>query len=284
MAMIHVARDGAKIGEFSREEVREGLRTGRFLPTDMAWEAGLPDWRPVGQVVTDEPVGAAAPAPGPAYANPLPISDAPGNGLPWEHRQELGFLKAFVDTVGMVLTKPNEAFGMMKTEGGLMEPLLFALIGGSIGMIISFLLRIGLQSFGFMGEGQMPFFGAGFRIVFGIILIPLMIGCWLFIWSGVVHLCLMMVGGVRKPFETTLRVVCFASGSAHLLGLIPVCGGLIAVTYSLVLQCMGLTRAHETEVGKAVMAVLLPILVCCGAGMLIALVTGLSLVNLFSRG
>ncbi len=42
MAMIHVARDGAKIGEFSRDEVREGLRTGKFLPTDMAWEEGMP--------------------------------------------------------------------------------------------------------------------------------------------------------------------------------------------------------------------------------------------------
>jgi hypothetical protein len=284
MAMIHVARDGAKIGEFSREEVREGLRTGRFLPTDMAWEEGMPDWRPLGQVVTDGPAGAAAPAPGPAYANALPISDAPGSGLPWEHRQELGFLKAFFDTMGVVLTKPNEAFGMMKTEGGLTEPLLFGVIGGSIGMIASFLLRIGLQSFGFMGEGQIPFFGAGFKIVLGIILIPVMIACGLFIWSGVLHLCLMMVGGARKPFETTLRVVCFASGTANLLGLIPVCGGTVAVIYSLVLQCMGLTRAHETEVGKAVMAVLLPIIVCCGAGMLIVLVTGFGLVNLFSKG
>jgi hypothetical protein len=283
MAMIHLARDGAKIGEFSRDEVREGLRTGKFLPTDMAWEEGMSDWRPLGQVVTDEPAGAAAPAPGPVYPTALPISDAPGSGLPWEHRQELGFLKAFFDTVGMVLTKPNEAFGMMKTEGGLMEPLLFALIGGSAGMIISFLMQVGLQSVGFMADRNSAILGMGMGIVFGVILMPVFFVVGMFIASGILHLCLMIVGGAKKPFETTFRVVCFSSGSTYLLAMIPVCGGIIAALYNLVLECMGLARAHETEIGKAIMAVLLPILVCCGGGMLIALLTGFSLINLFSR-
>ncbi|HWM23215.1 MAG TPA: YIP1 family protein [Chthoniobacterales bacterium] len=284
MAMIHVARDGAKIGEFSREEIREGLRAGKFLPTDMAWEEGMSDWRPLSQVVTDEPAAAAAPAPGPAYAGALPISDASDRGLPWEHRQELGLVKAFFDTVVLVLTKPNEAFGMMKSEGGLTDPLLFALIGGSIGLIVSFLFQVGLQAAGFMADGQTAIFGMGMGIVFQIILMPVMLFLGMFIWSGILHLCLMLVGGARRPFETTFRVVCFSTGSTYLLALIPVCGGPIATVYNIVLECMGLARAHETEISKAVMAVLLPILVCCGGLMLIGLVTGFSLVNLLSRG
>jgi len=244
----------------------------------------MADWRPLGQVVTDEPAGVAAPAPGPAYANALPISDAPGSGLPWEHREELGFLKAFFDTVVLVLTKPNEAFGVMKTEGGLTDPLLFALIGGSAGTIVSFLMQIGLQSAGFMADRNSAVLGMGFGIVFAIILIPALLVVGMFVASGILHLCLMIVGGARKPFETTFRVVCFSSGSTYLLAMIPLCGGMIAALYNLVLECMGLARAHETEIGKAVMAVLLPILVCCGGAMLIALVTGFSLVNLFSRG
>ena len=58
MATIHLARDGTNIGAFPIEEVREGLRTGRFLPTDMAWEAGMPDWRPLSQVVAEKPAEA----------------------------------------------------------------------------------------------------------------------------------------------------------------------------------------------------------------------------------
>jgi hypothetical protein len=134
MATIHVARDGANIGSFSKEEVREGLRTGKFLPTDMAWEEGMSDWLPLPQVVADQPA-AATPARGPAGVNALPVSpfapssDASGGGLPWEHRQELGLIKAFFETVSVVLTKPGEAFAMMKTEGDMIGPMLFALIG-----------------------------------------------------------------------------------------------------------------------------------------------------------
>lgn len=258
------------------------------MPTDMAWEAGMTDWRPLSEVVADRPAASGIPTPAPAAALPISLaassSDAPESGLPWEHRQELGFVKAFFDTVAMVLTKPNEAFGKMKSEGGLTDPLLFALIGGSIGMIVSFLLQMGLQVAGFMADRQPAIFGMGVGIVFQIILMPVMLFLGMFIWSGVMHLCLMLVGGARKPFETTFRVVCFSTGSTYLLALIPVCGSPIAMVYNIVLECMGLARAHETEIGKAVMAVLLPILVCCGGLMLVGLVTGFSLVNLLSGG
>ena len=36
MATIHIGRGGDNLGTFSVEEAREGLRTGRFLPTDLA--------------------------------------------------------------------------------------------------------------------------------------------------------------------------------------------------------------------------------------------------------
>src|SRR5450432_184122 len=106
MAMIHVARDGANIGSFSREEVLEGLRTGRFLPTDMAWEEGMPDWRPLLQVMAGKPA-AATPASGVTGTSALTASPsesssgaaASGGGLPWEHREQLGILKAYFDTV-----------------------------------------------------------------------------------------------------------------------------------------------------------------------------------------
>ena len=290
MATIHVARDGTNIGAFSVEEVREGLRTGRFLPTDMAWEAGMADWRPLSQVMAEKPA-AVTPASGATGTDAFPSSPsssssdagASGDGLPWEHRQALGLVKAFFDTVSVVLTKPTEAFGMMRTEGGLTDPLLFAVIGGSAGMIVSFLLQIGLQSVGFMADRQSAVFGMGIGIVFGIILMPVILLIGMFIASGILHLCLMIVGGAKKPFETTFRVVCFSSGSTYLLAMIPVCGGFVAAVYNIVLECMGLARAHETGIDKAVMAVLLPIIICCGGAMLLAILGGFSVLNLFPR-
>ena len=288
--MIHVARDGTNIGSFAVEEVREGLRTGRFLPTDMAWHEGMPDWRPLGQVVTDKPA-AALPAPDPAGANALPVSSASssaasGVGLPWEHRDELGLVKAFFETVSMVLTQPGVAFAAMKSEGDMTGPLLFALIGGSAGIIVSILFQVAVHSIGFMADRQNAMFGLGVVGIWSvgyIILAPVIMIVLMFIGSGILHLCLMIVGGAKKPFETTFRVVCFSSGSTYLLSMIPFCGGMIGGVWNIVLECIGLARAHETDTGKAVLAVLLPIIVCCGGAVLLAILGGFSALSLFPR-
>jgi hypothetical protein len=187
----------------------------------------------------------------------------------------------------MVLMKPGEAFAMMKTEGDMMGPMLFALIGGSAGLIVSFLLQIALHSIGVMGSGQngiANMFGMGIGILLFIVLVPVMMIAGMFLGSGILHLCLMIVGGANKPFETTFRVVCFSSGSTYLLSMIPFCGGFIAGVWNIVLECMGLARAHETDTGKAVMAVLLPIIVCCGGALLIViLLGGFGALSQFSR-
>ena len=292
MATIHIARGGTSIGTFSIEEVREGLRTGQFLPTDLAWEAGMPDWRPLAQVVAEKSP-AATPVSGTTETSALPVSSSgPGiaadssSGLPWEHREHLGFLKAYFDTVGMILTKPDQAFAVMKTEGDMMGPLLFALIGGCAGLIVSFLLQIALHSIGFMADRHNAMFGLGMMGIWSIgyiILTPVLVILFVFIGSGILHLCLMIVGGAKKSFETTFRVVCFSSGSTYLLSMIPVCGGMIACVWNIVLEIIGLARAHETDTGKAVLAVLLPTIVCCGGAILLGLLFGFSALTLFNR-
>jgi hypothetical protein len=93
----------------------------------------------------------------------------------------------------------------------------------------------------------------------------------LFIGAAIVHLCLMIVGGANKTFETTFRVLAFSQGSTGPLQMIPVCGGLIAGVWGLVVTCIGLARAHETETGRAVFAVFLPLVVCCGGAILMAI-------------
>jgi hypothetical protein len=106
-------------------------------------------------------------------------------------------------------------------------------------------------------------FGVGAVIGF-LVLTPLLLACGLFIGSGILHLCLMMLGGAHRPFETTFRVVCFSSGATQLFSMIPFCGGYVAGIYNLVLECIGLTRAQETTTGKALLAIFLPMIVCCG--------------------
>ena len=148
----------------------------------------------------------------------------------------------------MVLTKPDQAFRTMKTEGGLAEPLIYALIGGCMGGIVSLLLSLGLQSMGLFA-GQRDTFaalaGIGVGSIALIVLVPVFIVIGLFIGAAIVHLCLMIVGGANKSFETTFRVLAFSQGSTGPLQIIPVCGGLIAGVWALVVNCIGLARAHE---------------------------------------
>jgi hypothetical protein len=39
---------------------------------------------------------------------------------------------------------------------------------------------------------------------------------------------------------------------------------LISFVWAIVCYCIGLARAHETDTGRAVLAVFLPLIVCCG--------------------
>jgi hypothetical protein len=276
MAMIHVNRGATSLGVFSEEEVREGLRTGRFVLTDIGWREGMANWQPLSQFPE---LGAAAPVPPPAQIGVGTTSEAAASrsGLPWEHRQERGLFNAFVETLVIVLTKPSEAFTVMKREGGLGEPLIYALIGGCLGGIVSLLFSLGLQSVGFFANRHDTFAamtGMGIGSAAFIVLVPLFIVVELFIGGAIVHLCLMIVGGANQSFETTFRVIAFSQGSTGPLQMIPICGGLIAGVWALVCNCIGLARAHETDTGRAVLAVFLPLIVCCGGVLLIALMFG----------
>src|SRR5439155_11812440 len=276
MAMIHVNRGATSLGEFSEEEVREGLRTGRFAPGDIGWREGMANWQPLSQFPE---LGSAAPAAPPPQIGAAATSEPaePRGGLPWERREERGLVNAFIETLVMVLTKPGEAFAAMKREGGLGEPLIYALIGGCVGGVVSFLFSLGLQSIGFFADRQSTFAamaGMGIGSAVFLVLLPLFIVIMLFIGAAIVHLCLMIVGGANKSFDTTFRVLAFSHGSTGPLQIIPVCGGLIAGVWALVVNCIGLARAHETTTGRAVLAVLLPLIVCCGAGILLVIMFG----------
>lgn len=259
--MIHVARDGAKLGEFSLEQIQAGLTTGQFRPTDLGWQSGMTDWQPLSELAS-----ASASTAAPVVAAPA----VPATGLPWENYQQIGLVKAWFDTVSLLITKPGQAFSMMRPEGGMMNPLAFALIGGCIGSILSLVFQALLSSIpGFGGDSNDLFraIGVGPAVFFIVaaVVSPVLLTIVLFLGSGVLHLCLMMVGAANRSFETTFRVACFSCGAANLFSIIPMCGGYVAAIYQIVLNILGLSHAHPTTTGKAVLAVFLPTIICCAA-------------------
>jgi len=270
MAMIHVNRGATSLGVFSEEEVREGLRTGRFAPGDIGWREGMANWQPLSQFPE---LGSAAPAPPPPQIGAAATSEtaAPRSGLPWDERQTKGLFNAFIETLQIVLSRPAAAFTAMKRDGGLGEPLLYAIIGGTFGGVFAVTYNFALRSFAPFGDrhGALTHLFGGLGWIFLLVLTPVFVVVGMFVASAILHVCLMIVGGAKQSFETTFRVVCFAEGSASPLLVIPFCGGLITGIWKVVLYCIGLARSHETDTGRAVIAVLLPLIVCCGGFLLL---------------
>jgi hypothetical protein len=113
-------------------------------------------------------------------------------------------------------------------------------------------------------------------VVVGLMIIaPLLNLITLFIWSAVVHLFLMMVGGAPNGFAATLRVTCYAQ-TAGIAVIVPVAGGLIQPIWFLILQIVGLSQAHRVGGGKAAFAVIVPLVVCCGCVVGIGVMSGLA--------
>jgi hypothetical protein len=284
--MIHSSRSGGTLGVFDDARIREGLRTGEIIETDLGWTEAMPTWRPLSELETF-----TVPTPAPIPPSPIttlesPASTAAGaatpeissvvqpSGLPWEHREQLGFLNALLATIGMFLTRPAEAFTLMKRDAGLLDPLLYALIIGTAGGVISFGFSLMMSSFGMLGGTDSALgamLGMGLGSFFVLFLTPIFVVLGTFIGAGILHVCLMLLGGANRSFETTFRVVAYGGGSANVFQLVPVCGGMIAGVTALVLYCIGLARAHETSTGRAVGAVLLPAVVCCGGIILFAI-------------
>lgn len=200
--------------------------------------------------------------------------DSTRNGPAWEQRAQLGMVKAGWETIKVVLTKPSEAFATMKREGGLGGPLLYPVIFGSIGSIAGlayqFLMNLGTsavaQQASHQSGGINPAIFAGMTggmLLVLAVFMPAFIAMGTFIGAGILHLSLMICGGAKQPFETTFRTYCYVQGSAGILQVVPLCGAMVSGIWALVCLCIGLSKTQEISTGKAVLAVLLPTVVCC---------------------
>lgn len=221
--------------------------------------------------------GAQPPAP-----PPLP---AP-RGTPWDERDRLGLATALVETIKQVLMTPVDFFKKMPTSGGLGGPLVFGLIVGYLGLAISAVYEAIFRSLGGgmfrnFEHGQFaryaPLLEGGAGLVAQLVLGPVFLVLGLFLGAGITHLFLMLLGGAKRGFEATFRVVCFAQAAA-IFSVVPFCGSLVHLVYQIVLAVIGISEAHGIGRGTAAAAVLLPglILCCCCIGALVAAFGGIA--------
>jgi len=312
-----------RLGPISEAEFEALIASGTITEETLVWKEGMANWTPLKAARAPSAPGAAAPPgwirctatggffppeqivyiegkPYSAAAKPAVLqgvmqggailaSDIERIGPPWERRAELGFFRAVWQTIFGVLIQPGTTFTTMKRQGGLGAPLgYFILVAWA--SILVFLVYGGLvlilDPTPPAGETQPPSAG---EVILNLAVVaisaPLFIAFLSFVGSGILHLSLLLCQGARQPFETTYRTYCYVVGSVAALLLVPGCGFLAAPVWAIVSMSIGLARTHEVPTGRAVLAVLLPRIICCvGQGIILFVFFGVILAALAALG
>ena len=212
------------------------------------------------------------PPPPPPAAQPEP--------LPWE---QPGFpaIEGLYETAKLFLLNPTAAFARMSIGGDLGRPLVFAVVFGWVGIVAGQLYQLLIPGFPWRFlpgmEHSMAYAARPLFTIAMMVLAPVFVLLAVFIWSAILHLFLLIVGAGESGFTATVRVVCYA-GATQVLQVIPLCGGVIVFFWSIVLEIIGLATAHRTSQGKAAVAVLLPIALCCACLAVLAVAFGAAII------
>jgi hypothetical protein len=246
---------------FEQEATDECTKCGVIISKFLKY---LEEVKPVG-VEGPPPSAAGAPTEGPLSQRTIgtPMEE-PTSSTPWEDMASLGFFTAFFRTMKQVLFSPTAFFSNMPLNKGMGSPLLYGVIISFFGTTIGLLEQFAFS--GFMGsfsqvEGMqgVNFFQTAFLLIYALFL-PIMIVVGLFINSAIFHICLLIVGAGKRGFEATFRVVSYAC-SSQAFALVPFVGWFIIIIYNLVLWTIGFRESHRTTTGKALIAVVLPMIV-----------------------
>jgi len=188
-----------------------------------------------------------------------------------------------LNKIQKVLTSPDKFFEGIKKEPIGPSVKYFAvtlLVPVVIMLIVMYTVASMFTSiFGWMfamggAQGAIPFMGlitgvaAGFAVV-AVIVIYIVAIIMSFIGAAVMHLFVYLCGG-RNGYANTYKTMAYGGTPSILLGWIPFVG-IIASIWGLVLEVKGLKALHGMTTGRAVLAILLPVIIIGAlAGFLVA--------------
>ncbi len=212
-------------------------------------------------------------------------------GIPWEQKGGSVASKWWA-TVNACngQTRPFFAAAAQNEKG---DAITFAMVSGAvsgacIGLLyvvifgmISAGIMVGMPALGGGKGGSSALTGAmaaGFSFGIGIVYAVLItasasVGAAArpFIWGGLHHVLLMMLGGIgeRKTFMHTVRVAAYAEGSAMPWIWIPIAGPFIAMFFGIKNIVVGYDETHRCGVGKATLVLFAPFLCCCACNLIL---------------
>jgi hypothetical protein len=267
MSKIHISRNRQSLGHFFPEEVAVGLRTGRFLSSDLGWQDPMETWKPLSEFsdLPDVEVEPEAPPPIPLAAPAVP---SPALGEPaWEQPGTAGLPGRLISTIGQVFARPVITFRGLNPDAPLGRSMVYYLLIATVSTWVSLAYNLlvvlvvpeylAKSPLGDKMTPSMMIAGS----VLNMVIAPFFLAGMAFVAAGFLHMLLMLFGVSQPNFALTVRVYCYAVGTAFLMMLIPGCGVLIFVPCAVMLLIVGLKEAHRTDYLRPAFAVIVPALV-----------------------
>ena len=254
---IQVARNAAQLGTFSIEEIHDGLQSGKFAFTDLAWTEGMENWVPLKvwpqfQALAVVQTADAAQVPEVQLVMPA-----------WERRAGVGnFFRTFYD----VIMHPLHTFDHL-TAARVWRSTCFAAISLGLSSLLIALLAafIGLARFftkrAEMGGLEFNNFSRLAEVLVAFLAITLFLSVSFFIVTGLAHLLLLPWRPARN-YATTHSIFSYVVATWFVCLLwIPVVNflGFMGSPILLMIAC---ARAHRLAWWKVLLSVGILFWVC----------------------
>jgi len=207
----------------------------------------------------------ASPRQDKAPAQDQPRREPPPGGesvAPWEQLEYYGVVPAFLGTLKNILLKPGDFFVGLPTSGGMVRPLLFAMVVCEVAALSCLVWNFFGMGPNFAELGRTEWFqGLGSGGLGGVALLglaPVLLVLFALLDSALAHLLLGLLRGASRPFADTFRTVCYAGGPWILVALPMPFSYLIPVVliWHMTLQAIGLKKLHQAGYPQVLAAVL----------------------------
>jgi len=203
------------------------------------------------------------------------------DGPPWEKKHELGFFVAFIETIKAFLLRPAATFSVMRRNAGISDALVYTVAIQVFTFLWTFALAEPNPEM-FLPQSpelrELIDLPENFSQIM-ILAYPVSVILLQFISALGVHLLLKWRGLQTYDFTLIFRIFAYASGTASLLILLPIIGGMFSLGMTIYLAYMGLRTIYAMDVGSFTITAIMAFFVTIGLYLLSVL--GITIILLF---
>lgn len=188
------------------------------------------------------------------------------DGPPWEKKHEFGFFVAFVETIKAFFMRPAATFSLMRRRAGIGDALVYTVAIQVFTFLWTFALAEPNPEM-FLPQNpeirellELP---ENFSQIM-VIAYPISVILLQFITAFAVHLSLKWRGLQNYDFTLIFRMFAYGTGTASLLLLVPIIGGLMSLSMTIYLAYVGLRTIYALDVGSFLVTIFIAFFVTLG--------------------